>query len=411
MNTGELSLSKQYSKKTQIFRGLLFSILKQLKEGYLEVYEDEVKTASFGNINDVLRARIYVKNNKFYSDLLLHGSIGVGESYIEGNWDSDSLLNTIRIFARNLEILDKIESKFDWLTMPSKKVFHYLNRNSKSGSKKNISAHYDLGNELYTQFLDPKMQYSSAIYKHDAVSLEQAQTHKLEEIARKLDIKPGMKILEIGTGWGGLAIHLAENHNCHITTTTISEEQYRYAKSKVKEKGLEHKIELLKRDYRELDGRYDRIVSIEMIEAVGKKYLKTFVEKVDSLLKQNGKSVLQSITIRDQRMKSYENSVDFIQRHIFPGGFLPSIESLSSTFSKNTSLSIENIEDIGISYANTLRDWNKAFHENYSKLNSEKYDLKFKRLWEFYFLYCEAGFRERSISCVQLVLRGPKNIS
>ena len=334
--------------------------------------------------------------------------MGAGESYLDGLWDSDDVTAVVRIFARNLPTLDEWENKFKWLTMPINKIQHLARRNTKDQAKKNIEAHYDLGNKLYTRFLDPTMMYSSAIYPDPNATLNDAQNYKLKAICDKLQLTEADHLIEIGTGWGGLAVYAAKHYGCNVTTTTISEEQHAWAKDWIEREGLENKITLLKKDYRLLDGKYDKLVSIEMIEAVGKQYLGNFFEKCASLLKDDGLMLLQSITIDDRRYDSYSNSVDFIQKYIFPGGFLPSQYQLNAHLKKYTNMMIRDLHDIGVDYAKTLNHWYEAFISAKDELLNDGYDERFMRMWTYYLKYCEGGFLERTISTVQLVISKPQ---
>jgi cyclopropane-fatty-acyl-phospholipid synthase len=284
-----------------------------------------------------------------------------------------------------------------------------LNRNSRHGSRKNILAHYDLGNDLYKEFLDPTMMYSSAIYPSASSSLEEAAEYKLDHICKRLNLGPQDSVIEIGSGWGGFALHAASRYGCHVTTTTISDAQYAEAKRRIELAGLTDRITLLKKDYRDLEGTYDKLVSIEMIEAVGYHYLPTFFKKCGTLLKSGGTMLLQAITIRDQQFKSYVNDVDFIQKHIFPGGCLTSNSHMLKLIAEKSDMVVRNIEDFGLDYARTLSDWKERFLSAFPKLEKQGYDERFRRLWEFYLSYCEGGFRERSISVVQLVSTRPHN--
>jgi cyclopropane-fatty-acyl-phospholipid synthase len=295
----------------------------------------------------------------------------------------------------------------EWLAFPIRKISHLANKNSATGSKKNIAAHYDLGNKLYTRFLDDSMMYSAAIYPSENSTLAQAQIAKLKTICDKLQLVPEDHLIEIGTGWGGLAVFAAKNYGCKVTTTTISDEQHQYTQNLISKEGLEDKITLLKKDYRLLEGKYDKLVSIEMIEAVGKEYLPTFFKKCSSLLKDEGLMVLQAITISDHRFDSYSKSVDFIQKHIFPGGFLPSQLLINQHLKKHTDLMIRDLHDIGLDYARTLKDWHDKLIENKEPLAKDGYDERFMNMWRYYFSYCEGGFLERTISTVQLVISKP----
>jgi len=282
---------------------------------------------------------------------------------------------------------------------------HWQNRNTQSGSKRNILAHYDLGNELYTRFLDAEMMYSSAIYPTETSSLEQAQHYKLKTICERLSLNKNDHLLEIGTGWGGLAIYAAKHYGCRVTTTTISDAQYQYAQARIQKLGLSNQITLLKEDYRDLTGGYDKVVSIEMIEAVGYEFLPSFFKQCNDRLKPGGKLLIQAITIADQRFDYYKNNVDFIQKYIFPGGFLPSVNILSQHITAHSDLVVESLDDIGLDYAKTLNDWRVNFLNSWSELTQFGYDDNFKRLWLYYFAYCEGAFLERSTSAVHLVAR------
>jgi cyclopropane-fatty-acyl-phospholipid synthase len=390
-------------------RSMFISALKRLPQGNLIIKEQGEIIASLGDESSDLKAEVHILDTAAYPKLLLGGSIASGETFTDKLWDSPNLTNVIRIFARNLSTLDTWEKRFNWLTMPLAKIKHIANNNSQSQAKKNIGAHYDLGNRLYTKFLDESMMYSAAIYPDANASLAQAQQNKLKTICEKLQLKPSEHLLEIGTGWGGLAIYAAKHYGCKVTTTTISEEQYAWAEEWVEKEGLGSQITLLKKDYRLLEGQYDKLVSIEMIEAVGKKYLSNFFGKCSSLLKDNGLMLLQSITIDDRRYDSYSDSVDFIQKHIFPGGFLPSQFAINKHVKKYTDMSIRDVHDIGIDYAFTLKHWFEDFMQHKSVLNQEGYDERFMRMWQYYLNYCEGGFLERVISTAQLVLAKPQH--
>ena len=288
-----------------------------------------------------------------------------------------------------------------------RQLLHLKRQNTAEQAKKNISAHYDLGNQLYKEFLDTSMMYSAAIYPSETSSLAEAQQYKLRTICEKLKLSKSDHLLEIGTGWGSLAIYAAKHYGCRVTTTTISNEQYDYAQQQIKLNELEGKITLLKDDYRDLTGQFDKLVSIEMIEAVGKKFLPTFFQQCNNLLKHDGLMLLQSITIADQRYDSYSKNVDFIQKHIFPGGFLPSQFVINQHFKTYTNMMIADLQDIGLDYAYTLRDWRNNFNDNQNKLSQLGYDDRFKKLWRYYLSYCEGGFLERAISTVQLVMCKP----
>lgn len=395
-----------------ICRHILFKVLNKLTGCQLTFIEKNQVIAVCGNGKaDELNASIHVLNPQMYSRFLLGGSIGAGESYIDKDWESDDVTSVVRAFARNLALLDSIEQKFSFVTKPFDLIKHWRRHNSVDQAKQNILAHYDLGNDLYSRFLDHNMQYSSAIYAKSDDTLAQAQDNKLKTICEKLQLSETDHLLEIGTGWGGLAIYAAKHYGCKVTTTTISDAQHAWATEQVEKENLTDKITLLKKDYRELEGQYDKLVSIEMIEAVGKRYLTSFFEQCQRRLKPEGLMVLQAITIRDQRYQSYQRGVDFIQKHIFPGGFLPSLTVLLENFTNNTQMQVMDVHDIGLDYAKTLNHWKENVQQKQSELTQLGYDEQFFRLWYYYLQYCEGGFLERATSTVQVVARGAEHKS
>ena len=391
-------------------RSLVHSVFSKLSYGQLEVVEGSehyLFPAELQQSEDlhIIKGKIHIHDMSLYRDFVKGGSIGVAEAFIAGKWSSPNLTNVIRIFAKSQQQTDKLDSNKSSFNKVKNAISHWQNRNTQSGSKRNILAHYDLGNELYTRFLDPQMIYSSAIYPSQSTTLEYAQLYKLKTICERLQLSKEDHLLEIGTGWGGLAIYAAQKFGCKVTTTTISDAQFDYAQQRVKELNLESQITLLKKDYRDLTGTFDKVVSIEMIEAVGYKFLPSFFEQCNARLKEGGKLLIQSITIADQRFDHYKNNVDFIQKYIFPGGFLPSVNVLSQQLTKSSDLVIEGLHDIGLDYAKTLADWRTNFLESWTDLTHFGYDTEFKRLWLYYFAYCEGAFLERSISTVHLVAR------
>jgi cyclopropane-fatty-acyl-phospholipid synthase len=388
-------------------RAIMLKVFASLPEGELVIKENGVLVDIFGEKESELHAEINFINLSAYRRLLFGGSVASGETYTEGLWNTPNLTNVIRIFARNLPVLDSWESRLDWLALPLRKIAHLARRNSTDQAKKNIADHYDLGNKLYTRFLDDSMMYSAAIYPSPEASLQQAQQHKLKTICDKLQLTAEDHLLEIGTGWGGLAIYAAKHYGCKVTTTTISDEQHQFAADWIEREGLQQQITLLKKDYRLLEGRYDKLVSIEMIEAVGKEYLPTFFKQCSGLLKKQGLMLLQSITISDHRLDGYSKGVDFIQKHIFPGGFLPSQLLINQHLRKHTDMMIRDLHDIGLDYAKTLQDWHTEFLQNKDALAKDGYDERFMNMWRYYFSYCEGGFLERTISTVQLVVSKP----
>lgn len=405
------SLSEDW--RVNLARRLVLNKLNALTHGQL-VIKEKGKIVHFGQSNKnntALLATIDVLDPHFYLKVMLNGSIGAGEAYIQGLWQADNLTNVVRIFSLNTAALDAIDSGFSFLLKPLKSLFHWLNRNSLAGSKRNIAAHYDLGNEMYQCFLDPSMMYSSAIYPTPTANLTQAAEYKLRHICDKLDLQADHHLLEIGTGWGSMAIYAAKYTGCQVTTTTISKAQFDYAVKAVHQAGVQDKVSVVMLDYRELSGQFDRIVSVEMIEAVGHEYYPVFFKQCSQLLKPDGLMLIQAITIADQRYHYYRKNVDFIQKYIFPGGCLPSVEQMTKQVSKSTDMLVRHLEDIGLHYAQTLADWRDNFFNNLKQIKALGYDDEFIRMWEFYLCYCEGGFRERAISTVQVVLNKPLNRS
>ena len=326
-----------------------------------------------------------------------------------GYWKCDDLTTIIRILLMNRSVLDGFDSGFGSFSKPVRKFIHWCHRNTRRGSKKNISAHYDLGNNFFQSWLDEKMMYSCAIFDNQDCSLEKASTIKIDRICKKLRLNENDHLLEIGTGWGGFAIYAAKNYGCKVTTTTISEKQYQLAKERVEEAGLSNKITLLLEDYRDLEGQFDKLVSIEMIEAVGYQYFDDYFKKCSKLLKPDGLMVLQTITIADQQYKYSIRSVDFIQKYIFPGGCLPSVSKIAETITENTDMRIINIEDIGPHYATTLSHWRERMYERIDEIRDMGYSDTFVRMWHYYLCYCEGAFIERAIGDVQMIIMKPMN--
>ena len=386
----------------------IFRALQAIERGRL-IIEQDGEVVVFGQSSEdaEIVAHIFVHHDSLYRDLLFGGSIGAGEAYMLGSWSSSNLLDVIRLMVVNLAMLNKIDNTRPFLARLSSKFMHYFNANTLSGSKKNIAAHYDLGNEFFSLFLDPTMMYSSAIYPSPDATLEEASLYKLDSVCQKLCLTEDDHLMEVGTGWGGLAIHAAKNYGCKVTTTTISKEQYEYACEAVKKAGLQDKVTLLLKDYRDLEGAYDKLVSIEMIEAVGHEYYENYFETCSQLLKPDGLMLIQAITIADQRYEEAKRSVDFIQRYIFPGGCLPSNEVIARCVSKNSDMMIVGMEDIGLDYGKTLAEWRKRFHANIAAVEQMGFDDVFCRMWEFYLCYCEGGFMERAISTAQFVFAKP----
>lgn len=393
-----------------LYRKSTFKMLSTLPQGSLELYEQGHLVLQHGVRGGTPHAVIEVHHPHFYRRLIKGGSIGAAESFIDGEWSSPELTDVIRLVVRNLSWLDKLEHRLSWLTWARHRLQHRLRLNSRSQARKNILAHYDLGNDLYVRFLDRRMMYSSALFHSQEETLEQAQINKLDRLCQKLQLKPEDHLLEIGTGWGGLAIYAAKHYGCKVTTTTISDAQHDYVRARIDAEGLTDRITLLKQDYRDLSGTFDKLVSVEMIEAVGRRYLPQFFAQCDRLLKPQGILALQSITIPDQRQDSYARNVDFIQKYIFPGGFLPSVALLSELVRTNTNMVVRHLDDMGLDYARTLRHWWDRCRENRHELHRLGYDERFFRLWQYYLSYCEGGFLERATSAVQIVAHKPEHL-
>ncbi|WP_202371227.1 SAM-dependent methyltransferase [Pseudomonas sp. MWU318] len=386
-------------------RGVLRQ-LSQLKHGQLLVVEDGERLM-FGTPGSHLLGEIHVQDAAVWGMVAGNGSIGAGEAFIHGYWSSPDLTAVVRVFVSNLDVLDAMERGLARLSRPLVQGLHWLNRNTRKGSQKNIAAHYDLGNDLFEQFLDPTMMYSAAQFLSPDDSLEQAQLNKLERICQKLALKPEDHLLEIGTGWGSMALYAAQHYGCRVTTTTLSKEQYAFTARRIEALGLQDRVTLLLKDYRDLTGEYDKLVSIEMIEAVGHRFLPTYFKQCAHLLKSNGLMLLQAITIREQRYEQAKRGVDFIQRYIFPGGALPCVQKMLEVVSRETDMNLLHMEDFGLHYARTLRLWHENFRRAHGRLSELGYDDYFLRLWEFYLCYCEGGFLERTIGTAQLLLAKP----
>ena len=386
-------------------RGVLRQ-LGQLKHGQLLVVEDGERLM-FGTPGSALLGEIHVLDSALWGMVASNGSIGAGEAFIHGYWSSPDLTAVVRVFVSNLEVLDAMEGGLARLSRPLVQGLHWLNRNTRKGSQKNIAAHYDLGNDLFEQFLDPTMMYSAAQFLTPEDTLEQAQLNKLERICQKLALKPSDHLLEIGTGWGSMALYAAQNYGCRVTTTTLSKEQYAFTAKRIEQLGLQDQVTLLLKDYRDLTGEYDKLVSIEMIEAVGHRFLPTYFKQCAQLLKSNGLMLIQAITIREQRYEQAKRGVDFIQRYIFPGGALPCVQKMLEVVGRDTDMNLLHMEDFGLHYAKTLRLWHENFRRAHSRLTELGYDDYFLRLWEFYLCYCEGGFLERTIGTAQLLLAKP----
>jgi cyclopropane-fatty-acyl-phospholipid synthase len=384
------------------------SMLAQLQVGALELRLPDGRERTFGDPTSELRSRIDVRDWRFFTRLLHGASVGVGESYLAGEWSSTDLVSLFRIVIANRRALRRI-TPAALLNLASDKLLHQLRANRLGQSKRNIAAHYDLSNELYATFLDDTMTYSAAVFESPTDTLEDAQEAKYRRLAEKVRLDRSCHVLEIGCGWGGFAIHAASHYGCRVTGITLSEEQARLARRRVHEAGLDHLVDIRIVDYREVTGSYDRIVSIEMLEAVGHRYLATYFATIDLLLAPDGLAAIQVITIPEQRYDHYRRRPDFIQRYIFPGGHLPSLEVMTGTMGRSSQLYVDDVENIGMHYAETLRRWRERFLQHVDEVRALGFDDRFVRMWEFYLAYCEAAFLARYINDLQLVLTRPMN--
>lgn len=393
----------------RLARAVIRRRLRQLCWGRVELCEGR-RRECFGraSVAEDLSASIRVLDARFYGEVAFGGSIGAGEAYMLGYWTCDDLTRLVQILLRNRGVLDGLDSGPARLSRPLRRVLHWINRNTRRGSRRNVASHYDLGNDFFALWLDRRMMYSSAFFEQPHMSLEEASVAKLERICRKLELGPADRVVEIGTGWGGFAIYAAQTYGCHVTTTTISRQQYVYARERVLAHGLEDRVTVLSDDYRDLRGQYDKLVSIEMVEAVGHRFQPLFFRKCAELLKPGGRMLLQSITIADQEYERSRRSVDFIQRHIFPGGCLTSVTSMLAHLTAHTDLRAASIEDFGASYAETLRRWRSRIFGRLEDVRRLGYSDEFIRMWHYYLCYCEGAFLESATGVVHMLLVRPR---
>jgi cyclopropane-fatty-acyl-phospholipid synthase len=385
-------------------RTLAFVVLRSIRVGSLTFVEDgERRTVGAGS-----PAAVIDVHRPGFWPLLMRGSRGLAEAYAEGLWDSPDLVAVIRLAARNAIVIDRVRAATTPLWKPRQRVRETLNRRTRQRSRRDIAAHYDLGNELFQRMLDPTMMYSCALFDRPGLSLEEASVAKLERVCERLGLGPEDRVLEIGTGWGGFAVHAAATRGCRVVTTTISREQHDYAVERVRRAGLEGLVTVLMRDYRDLRGTFDKLVSIEMIEAVGWQDIGRFFGRCSDLLSSHGAMLLQAITIDDRAYDVEKASKSFIREYIFPGGCLPSMEVIMRNVARRTDLQAVGLEDITASYVETLRRWRHNFLAHTDELDRLGYDERFRRIWTLYLAYCEAGFAERRICDVQLLLAKPR---
>lgn len=411
MSVSQVRLQTKAGKRWsnhQLARKLILRVLDNFAVGSLTLH-DRDETFRIGNSEreGEPHAEVTVHNPALYSKLLAGGTIGSGEAYIEGDWSTPDLTAVTRLFSANMVTMEAMEGRQSWFVRLGLKIAHGMNRNTHTGSRRNIAAHYDLGNDFFRLFLDPTMMYSSAIFPSEEASLNEASITKLDEICQQLELKQDDHLLEIGTGWGGMAIHAAQHYGCRVTTTTISQEQYAHTCQQVAELGLGSQVTVLCEDYRNLTGQFDKLVSIEMIEAVGHQFYGTYFSRCSELLKPTGKMVIQAITISDQRYQEARDTVDFIKRFIFPGGCLPSLSVIANHLARDTDMQMVHLRDITLDYARTLAAWRERFMAQLEAVRRQGFDDQFIRMWEFYLCYCEGGFRERIIGTVQLAFAKP----
>lgn len=390
----------------RFLRNRLLARLAPLRHGGLRLC-DALGEVLLGDPAASLQVTLEVHDPAFYRALATQGSVGAGGAYIDGQWRCSDLVALVRLLLRNRELLDGMEGGAARLGGWALRTWNLARRNTRAGSRRNIAAHYDLGNAFFQLFLSPDMMYSSALFEHEDEALEDASRRKLDRICTLLRLQPGDRVVEIGTGWGGFALHAAMHYGCHVTTTTISAEQHKLAAARIREAGLGDKITLLNSDYRDLRGQYDRLVSIEMIEAVGDKHLPGFFRTCGGLLKPDGLALLQAITVPDRAYKAYLKSPDFINLYIFPGGCCPSVQAMTGAAAGATDLRLVQLQDLTPHYARTLQEWRRAFTASLPAVRALGYDERFIRMWHCYFCYCEGAFAEQYTGVVQLLYARP----
>lgn len=398
----------------KVYRSLVTKMLQRFTQGSLEIEFPEGTSRVFGHPHGPIDAFIRVKNEAFFRRVILHGEIGFGEAYVDGDWDTPDIASVIRWMLGNTHHLPGMaasrQSSAFWNVLAvANRLRHWANRNTRRNSPRNIAAHYDLSNEFYNLWLDSGMAYSSALFNNPHQDLASAQQNKFRRLAEKMGIRPGQQVLEIGCGWGGMALFLAQEYGAKVTAITLSQEQLAKTRERVAALGLEKQIEARFQDYRDLSGTFDHIVSIEMLEAVGHRYLKHFFERCHHLLKHTGSLGIQVILSPDSRYKGDRKSPDWIQKHIFPGGHLPSLAAIQQAVNATGDLDLFHLETFGLHYAETLRRWRVKFNDEFAKAKTLGFDEVFRRKWNYYLSYCEAAFDMRNINVAQLVYSRPNN--
>ncbi|MDP1745269.1 MAG: cyclopropane-fatty-acyl-phospholipid synthase family protein [Bacteroidota bacterium] len=400
--------------KRNFYEKVIIELLSKMNQGTLNLILPNGELVKIGNGLNEIVATIEVKNNYFFKRCVLYGDIGFGEAYVDGDWETDNISNVIKWILLNVDNAPTASgSQAQAFALNILKffntIYHKKRANSINGSRKNISEHYDLDNNFFGLFLDPTMTYSCAYFKKDGMSLQEAQIEKYERLCEQLKLKPTDHVLEIGSGWGQNAIHIAKQYGCKVTTVTISEEQYKLTKERVEKEKLSDKINILLKDYRLIEGKFDKIVSIEMLEAVGHKFLEVYFKKCNDLLKKDGILAIQVITCPDSRYESLRTGVDWIQKHIFPGSLLPSVSSINKAINNTSDMTLVDLKDMGLHYARTLSAWQKEFNQQLSEVKKMGFDERFIRKWNYYFSYCEAAFEMRNIHVMQMVYARPNN--
>lgn len=402
--------------KKSLYERMVLAALSDMKKGTLHLVLPDGQTMTLGDGKEPITASIRINRPSFFKRVLLYGDIGFGEAYTDGDWDTESITHVIRWVLLNIDNApsvsgSKVKSVGLNLLKFVNKLQHLRKANSLEGSRKNIAEHYDLNNEFFSLFLDPTMTYSSGYFAKEEMTLQEAQEAKYERLCRQLHLQSTDHVLEIGSGWGGNAIYMARHYGCRVTTVTISAQQYQLAKERIQEAGLQEQVTIVLEDYRKLSGSYDKIVSVEMIEAVGHKFLPVYFKKIHELLKPNGIFALQAITCPDSRYDSLRKGVDWIQKHIFPGSLLPSVGAMNKAINRTGEFTLVDLKDLGLDYARTLAAWRQQFNSKAASIRALGFDEAFLRRWNYYFSYCEAAFAMRNINVMQLVYVRPNTTS
>lgn len=388
------------------WKRMVVSRVRSLTQGELHLVDESGEITIGSPAADGLRVRLTIHRHRLWRRVAFGGLLAATEAYMDGDWDVDDLTALARIFSRNMDTVSTLDSGLGRLIRPAAMMKYRRDRNSRRGAKRNISAHYDLGNDFFALMLDPTMTYSCGVFDTDASSLEDASVAKIDRLCRKLELHAGDHLLEIGSGWGALAIHAASRYGCRVTTTTISKPQFDVAVARAAEANVSDRVTVLLRDYRDLTGRYSKLVSVEMIEAVGAEYFEAFFKAAADRLEPNGVMALQAITVADQRFEAARRAVDFIKHHVFPGSCIPSISALLAAATRTSDLRLVDLEDFTPHYARTLAAWRANLERNLDAVVRIT-DGRFRRLWDLYLAYCEGGFRERHTGLVQMVLARP----